>query len=351
MHLEIVRLAQPLKAPYRLSFGTVGVFETLIVRIVRDDGVSGLGEITPLPGYSDETIASAIEATTVVARDLAAGVRWSAALDKISEGNPMVVSGIATAMETATDFAGIFARPAAARPIPLAALCDGETDAEVAASARRLVAAGFRHFKMKAGLGDVAADIHRVRIASAAAGPGIDISIDANQSLSERDAETLCAAAADLPVRLVEQPFMPDQWHAFARLAASTPTALMLDESIWTEADIRKAAEVGATHVKLKLCKHPGIGETLRLLAIARDLGLGVAFGNGVQGAVGNHIEAYLYEAAGLDTPAELNGVLKVARDPFRGAFEVSGGHMTAGGLQTLDPAGLAPIADAAFTA
>src|SRR6185312_9582227 len=53
------RLRIPLVRPYRLAFGAVTHYDTLVVEIVLDDGRSGYGEATLLTGYTDETIEGA----------------------------------------------------------------------------------------------------------------------------------------------------------------------------------------------------------------------------------------------------------------------------------------------------
>ncbi|MCK5623202.1 MAG: hypothetical protein KAJ11_12985, partial [Alphaproteobacteria bacterium] len=50
------RLRVPLRVPYKLSFGPVEAFDTILVEIVGEDGRSGFGEATFLPGYSEETM-------------------------------------------------------------------------------------------------------------------------------------------------------------------------------------------------------------------------------------------------------------------------------------------------------
>ena len=75
------------------------------------------------------------------------------------------------------------------------------------------------------------------------------------------------------------------EWSVFA---ASSQVPIVLDESIYNEADIVRAARIGAYGVKLKLMKNFGIAETLSLARQARHLGLIVVFGNGVATDIGN---------------------------------------------------------------
>ncbi len=53
--LNLYRLEVPLATPYKLSFGPVTRFDTVLVEAQDDDGRIGLGEATLLTGYTDET--------------------------------------------------------------------------------------------------------------------------------------------------------------------------------------------------------------------------------------------------------------------------------------------------------
>ena len=65
--IDVHRLRIPLVTPYRLAFGPVDHFDTIVVEITDRDGRVGLGEATVLTGYTDETI----DDSWRVARDFA----------------------------------------------------------------------------------------------------------------------------------------------------------------------------------------------------------------------------------------------------------------------------------------
>jgi L-alanine-DL-glutamate epimerase-like enolase superfamily enzyme len=54
--IRVTRLRVPLEAPYRLAFGPVEHFDTIVVECEARDGRAGVGEATVLTGYTDETI-------------------------------------------------------------------------------------------------------------------------------------------------------------------------------------------------------------------------------------------------------------------------------------------------------
>ncbi len=336
--IEIFRLLQPLKTPYRLSFGTLDAFDTIVVAL-EVDGRRGLGEATPLPGYSDETVEGVLAALFRFRNFIEAGTPFDEAAMALVADDPMTASALICAKETCADGEVRAFENAVSPSLPLAALCDGASPQEAAERAQALLAMGYSHLKLKVGGGNLDADIALMKSVTDVLENGAAVSIDANQRLSFNDAETLCRAVAGRPVSFLEQPFPPKEWDAFARLAKGSPVPLMLDESIWSEADIDHAAEVGADWVKLKLCKHPGMTANLAMIDRARAHGMNVVYGNGVQGAIGNHLEARVFSQARLESPGEFNGVLKVAEDLFASELSIQDGHLNVGGLRRIDAA------------
>ncbi len=322
----------PLRRPYRLSFATLERFETFYVAL-EGEGRIGFGEVTPLPGYGGETVEQASRALTEAKGDLAAGKPAAEVAAQLAQKYPFTASGLACAFETwAEGEAKAFQAPLRA-DVPLAGLCAGNTPDEMVAEARRLIGDGFTVFKLKAGRAPETEEA-LVRAAAKELPPGGSMRLDANQAYNYNDALELCRRLEDLgEVALLEQPFKPEMWSECARLTSSTSFPIMLDESIWTVEDIARAVEVGAKHVKLKLCKHPGLAATTIMVEEARRRGLGIIYGNGVQTALGNHLEARAHLQCGLSTATEANGFAKVQDHPFPSGLTVSRGKLADQGI------------------
>jgi O-succinylbenzoate synthase len=334
----------PLRRPYRLSFATLERFETFYVAL-EGEGRIGFGEITPLPGYGGETVEQAGRALTEAKGGLASGKSASEVVAQLTEKYPFTASGLACAFETwAEGETEAFLAPLSAN-VPLAGLCAGNTTAEMVAEARRLIGDGFTVFKLKAGRSPETEEA-LVRAAAQELPPGGSMRLDANQAYSFEDALELCRRLEDLgAMALLEQPFKPEMWPETARLTSSTSFPIMLDESIWTKEDVARAVEVGAKHVKLKLCKHPGLAATTVLVEEARRLGLGIVYGNGVQTALGNHLEARVHLRLGLPTATEANGFAKVQSHPFPSGLTVSEGQLVDQGIKvTIEALATGPL-------
>lgn len=264
---------------------------------------------------------------------LTAGVSYDTAAQDIHTRAPMTGSGLACALETwqqGHETALVAPLPA---PLALAAFCPGDTPEEMTTMARELVSQGYTALKLKVGRMDARDEARLVRAACAQLPDGGTVRMDANQRSGLDHAEQLCRELEGLPVAHFEQPFAPEAWKEHEKLAQSSPVPILLDESIESLRDIQRAADCGVRAVKLKLCKHLGMSQTREMILKAQQLNMSLVFGNGVQSALGNHLEARLASATGIDSALELNGFAKVAQSPFAHEMRVAHGQLTDNGL------------------
>ena len=345
------RVEAPLDRPYDLAFGTLYAFTLLFVRLTDSSG-AGWGEIAPLPGYGGETAEQSAAALQAAADALAAGGDIEPVAHALSGQAPMTASALVCAGETLALGPSMAFEAGRAAPLSLVGLCGGTTPETAAEAARRLYASGYGVLKLKIGGAPVSDDLARIRAVASVAPVGTRIRIDANQSLGSEAAQDIGSALAGLPVEFFEQPFAPECWVEHAALAERLPVPLMLDESVWSEDDVAHAAAAGAGAVKLKLCKHPGLAATKQMAAAARRFGLSVILGNGVQSALGNHLEAGLALDLALDCAAECNGFSKLATSPFDHRLSIDGGALQDGGIaiDVTAPVGAALVLDKVFT-
>lgn len=331
---------RPLAKPYELSFATLTTFESVWVAARRSDGAVGLGEAVALPGYGWETAEDArrVVGELVERLDGKPAAEIAAACADASEAAPFAASAVVSAVELG-DWLG---RAAEGRPVPVnMALAATRTPETLEGAIAPALGAGRRYFKCKVGK-DIEADIATAawllpRLAAA----GARCVFDANQAHSLDEARAFARAVAPHgqdSLAWYEQPCDRRDWDAHAALIGGTETAVVLDECIYTAADIDRARRIGAAGVKLKLFKHPGLAETDRLARYAKDLGLIVVMGNGVATDIGNFAE-YLLLAAGAGVythPAESTGFAKLVEP-----FALAGLAVTADGRFRIDdPAG-----------
>ena len=328
---EAWRLRLPLVTPYRLAFGPVEALDTVVVRCEDEAGREGYGEATLLTGYTDETIAG----TWARASELALacdrrGFDLDGALDALDASQPFLTTAFRTAMEMAAGSPRL-ALDAPAR-VPILGLLQGDTPERLAAEAEALLAQGYRTLKVKVGF-DPAADAATVAAAQGAVAGRARIRIDANQGFTAAQAIDFLGRIAPDAIELFEQPCDKDSWEAHLQVvpvAAGRGIPLMLDESIYTEREIERAAALGAARfIKVKLMKFTSVERLEASIRRIRDLGLVPVLGNGVATDLGCWMEACV-AARAIDNAGEMNGFLKprerLLADPlaFRdGAIEI----------------------------
>lgn len=331
MRWQAWRLRLPLVTPYKLSFGPVDALDTVIVRVERDDGREGYGEATLLTGYTDETIDETwSRASELAVRASSPDFDLCGTLDALDATHPFLTTAFRTAMEMA-ERSPRLALDAPAR-VPILGLLQGETPDRLAAEADALVARGYGTVKVKVGF-DPAGDAAMVAAAQQAVGGRARIRIDANQGFTADEAIDFVSRLDPRDIELFEQPCGKDDWDAHMAVvpvARDRGIALMLDESIYTEREIDRAAELGAARfVKVKLMKLCSLERLEAAIARIRAWGLVPVLGNGVATDLGCWMEACV-AARCIDNAGEMNGFLKprerLLADPlaFRdGAIEI----------------------------
>ena len=307
----------PLKTPYHLSFVTLEAYAGVWVRFMDDDGRCGVGEAVPLPGYGDETLDD-VERVVAELIHGAAGrpvrelsercqVAWVRA--------PFAASAVMSALELPELLQ--LAAPGKTFPLNWPVAGDAEPSALRARVAEGL-SKGYRYIKVKVGR-DVERELANLPVFFDEF-PGVKMAalFDANQGFTWDDALAFArglAAKGGDRLCWFEQPLERSDWEGHARLCAESPAPLILDESVYSEDDVRRAAAMGAHGVKLKLFKQCGPMHCLALARLACELGLVVVFGNGVATDIGNVTEHLILSSfGGFAAPAESNGFCKLTR-------------------------------------
>lgn len=308
--IEIRRLKLELIKPYRLSFGTQYAFDTLLV-ILRDKaGGEGFAESTLLTGYTDETIEESWTNAGAWAPEVADKTpdEIRALLRPRRREAPFTASAFLAALDVLTDHVAL--RTEAKVPILAILSTDGQDAAAAKAEIDRHIAAGYTTLKFKVGF-EVEKDLAGLaNVQKATAGRAL-IRVDANQGYSVADAVRFLERMDPKGVELIEQPCDKDDWDAAVKAKRASRAPYMLDESIYDERDIEKAAKLEAADIiKLKLMKLGGIDDLTAALARIRALGMRPVCGNGVATDLGCWLEAAAMPGL-VDNAGEMNGFLK----------------------------------------
>ena len=223
--ISCYRFVLPLCTSTHLGKGLTTTREGMLLAVEGAGGRTGWGEVSPLPGFSRETLTSVIDA----ARRIAISLRQcttTAALRSCTPdvtGSPSLFFGFQTALSALT------APVNEAMRVPLCALLDGATETvyNEALRSRRL---GYSVAKLKVGRGAVDEDIAVVREVRRRLSGACRLRFDANRAWSFDDAARFCDAAAGNDVDYIEEPLIdPTQ---LGRLYERTGMPCAVDESL-----------------------------------------------------------------------------------------------------------------------
>ena len=269
---------------YKWSGGkSVTTFDSTVVGIETDQGVSGFGEVCPLgpvylPSYA-KGVRIGIEelGPSLIGENPLQLEKLNRRMDQVMKGHPYVKSALDMAC---WDLLG------KATGLPVSALLGGaygedfvlyraisqERPEEMAQKVADYRAEGYRRFQLKVG-GDPDTDIERIRQVSSQLQPGDILVADANTGWLRHEAMRVVHAIQDLDV-YVEQPCL--RYEDCLSVRKHTDLPFVLDEVIDGIPEILRAShDLAMDVVNVKISKFGGLTRAKQ----ARDLcvSLGIA--------------------------------------------------------------------------
>jgi muconate cycloisomerase len=328
MHFVSARI-YALQIPFRNAFShstkTRSFSDSVIVKITADSGETGFGEAVPRPYVTGETVDSCIdhiikELLPVLARcpfpALTVTGDLTSALAHINSILPDAGSKTALAMNAsraAVELAYIDCILRQSR-LPFSALVAPRTDAityssvisaDSLESVRGLALAtdqlGLKHVKLKVGKGD---DMARIAALREILGYSVSLRLDANGAFDEEGALSFIKSIEPFQIACFEQPIPRGDVSSLARIKAQSPIPIMADESLVTEKDsMDLIAHNACDYFNLRISKNGGIYQSMHLIEIARNAGIGVQFGclvgeTAILSAAQRHLAAHYPEIA-----------------------------------------------------
>lgn len=303
----------PLHVPYENALNRIVALDAILVRLQDEHGNIGWGEACPVKGYSPESPDEAWDYAVTKLASLHETTPCSSTFASEDEFQryPFMVSAFFEAIDDLS-----LAEPDATDKdisVPVIGIVNSLDVYEVRHIARELVADGHTTLKLKVGY-DVKKDIDRVASVLAAVPESVSVRIDANQGYTRDEAIAFVTALKNArQIEVFEQPVPAHQWDDIGAIASTGMLPIMLDESIYDEADIHRAASLpGVVAVKLKMSKSGGPKGLQKHIAIAREHELSVVIGNGIASDIGCYYEARIQHEQQLELAGEMNGFDKI---------------------------------------
>jgi L-Ala-D/L-Glu epimerase len=336
--VEIYYFDLPLVAPFRISIGEQSAANDLLIRVVTDQGIVGIGEACPFPPITGETQSTNAAAAAAI-RNMLIGkdpLAVDAALREIGalvHSNPSAVAAYDMALY---DIMGKVAG------LPLFRLFGGgrnqfETDittgidtAEaVAAETKKNAGLGYKTLKVKVGI-DPDDDITRIQAVREAIGYDINVRIDANQGWTVPQAIYTLRKLEKFKIQLVEQPVVASDIAGLKEVRQASPIPIMADEACFLPADALKLVRAEACdYFNIKLMKAGGIANAVRIAHIADAANIRCMVGCMLESNIALTAAAHVVASQANIIYADLDGNAEHTVNPVLGGMTVKAGIVT----------------------
>ncbi len=332
---------------YKWSGGNaVSVFDSTVVAVETDSGITGWGEICPLgpaylPAYAAGARAGIRElAPHLIGADPTALDEINRRMDGAMRGHPYVKSALDIAC---WDILGQVAG------LPVATLLGGhvgddfvlyraisqESPDEMAAKIVGYRAEGYRRFQLKVG-GDPDTDIERIRAAAAVLERGDKLIADANTGWTQHEAMRVADAVRDVDV-YIEQPCLSYEECLAVRRHTNRP--FVIDEVVdGVDMVIRAIHDQAADVINLKISKVGGLTRARQIRDLCVSMGIAMTiedtWGGDITTAAIAHLahstperllftstdfNSYVTVSIAEGAPQRVNGRLAASREPGLG--------------------------------
>jgi O-succinylbenzoate synthase len=332
---EVYRYSLPLSPPLDLKGAALRNREGLLVELRGEDGAAGLGETSPLPGFSRESLDDAAGdlarlAVSMAGREVTDG--WVDAEDELSReldrlalspsarfGFELAAWNLYASSRGKTLDEVIAVRPRSS--VPLSGLLSGAPE-EMLEVARRMRDEGYEAVKLKVGRRPVREDVELARSLARELGAGVSLRLDANRAWSFEEASEFARGVADLPVAHVEEPLADPALLPLLAKTCGLPVAL--DESLVGVPPESLADHRYARAVVFKPTLLGGLSKTLRLARSASDLGMTPVVSSAYETGVGTAGLVALAASLGeREVPAGLDTYRRLAADVVHPRLEL----------------------------
>lgn len=255
------------RLPFRNSFttahGVMATREGIIIQITTERGISGIGEIAPLPAFGRDSLADARSLLPALAarlheKTLAEAMDLVLAEGKRDTTAASTFCGLEIALLDALGKAegcgvSTLLSPAGTTPrttVPANTVIGASTAEAAIAAAREARKGGFRCVKLKLGWGvSVKEEIERVAAVRDAIGPAIHLRLDANEAWNLEEAMAILLQCVPYDIQYVEQPLKADDLAGMHTLRQAIPIPVAADEALHGFESARRVLDSDAADI------------------------------------------------------------------------------------------------------
>ncbi len=306
------RYLLPFRHPVRTAQGVWAEREGLLLRLTNEAGAVSFGEVAPISWFGTESVDEAegicrgfgnfVTSETLASVPVRCGCLRFALAQSLGGGTRESIEN--------------------KKALPVATLLSAGRAALAQVGLK--AEAGFRTFKWKVGVADIAEELPLLDDLIAQLPSGAKLRLDANGAWDRRRAERWLERCAERPVEFIEQPVAVEAKGAqdlLLGLASDFPTPIALDESIVSAGDVTHWLGLGWPGVFV--IKPALVGEVASVIAQLEKAKVPVVFSSALETAVGAKAALRLAFAFGGESRALGFGVWPLFQDQrFDGPYQ-----------------------------
>jgi o-succinylbenzoate synthase len=339
--IQLGYLSVPLKTPFKTALRTVTHVDDVLVKIHTDTGVLGYGSAAPTAEITGDTRAKITEAIEGPIKEQLIG-RSIEPFEEIMMGLDASLPDN-TSPKAAVDIA-LYDLLGKLHKVPVYNLLGGcqrklTTDItisvnepeEMVRDSLEAVNQRFTILKLKVGT-NPEKDIKRLQQVWEAAGPRIQLRLDANQGWTPQESVYVLQKIeeAGILIEFVEQPVTGKDLEGLKFVKDHISFPVVADESAFSPEDVLKIIRMDAADIiNIKLMKTGGIHNALKICDMAEHSGIECMIGCMLESKISVTAAAHLAAAKQVITRCDLDAPLLCREDPIVGGIEYSGDCIT----------------------
>lgn len=309
--IEVIPYKIPYSQPVKISTGLLENAENVLVKLIGDNGIVGIGETQPMPFFQGcaETMESVTKMITFNYEPILRG-RDPTDLGKIMLDIDAAVSGALYASAAVSD--ALYDLLAKFYSVPLYKMLGGlfrdriemvwsigiKSTSEMEKEASWALGKKYSKIKIKVGSSNPSDDIEHAYAVRKVLGNKISFRIDANAGYTYKDALFVIRALSRLNLEFVEQPLPVWDYDGLAKLSTCLDVTLMADESCNSVQSALELIKKQAVSIfDIKLAKNGGIFHAQKIGFLAQTSNIPLYAGNQPSSSIGAAAAAHFYAA------------------------------------------------------
>jgi len=287
--LKVHAVNVPMPQPHRTASGTVAVSPLVLIELGTSEGITGQSMLFSYSPGAHKPLATLVENLAPLLQDqVVAPAALSDALHARfrllgTQGLVgMALAGVDMALWDA--HARALGRPlhevlgGQARELPAYAGIGFDGVQGSAQAAQDWARKGFRAMKAKIGYPSLEEDIAVIRAMREAAGPGVTLMVDYNQSLPPAEAARRLRVLDGEGLAWIEEPVLAHDYASLVRLSGQVRTPLQAGENWWGPLDFQHAFDAGVRGIAMPdAMKCGGVTGWQRIAATAAMRGVSLS--------------------------------------------------------------------------